>query len=119
MVTRDYEENGGPLRGAPSAMLFSILSVVLSPGVDAQVQDLVFVSLEPCVAFDTRPVQGGTGSLQAEELREFHIIGSTADFGAQGGKVGGCGVPPFSGDQPVARAVFINYVAIAAQGSGQ
>jgi hypothetical protein len=100
-------------------LLFLIGFLVLSTSVEAQVQDLVFVSVEPCVAFDTRPAQGGTGSLEAEELREFHIIGSTADFGAQGGKVGGCGVPGFSGDQPVARAVFINYVAIAAQGSGQ
>src|SRR5688572_8427207 len=85
----------------------------------AQTEELVFVSLTPCVAFDTRPSQGGPGSLNSEEQRSFHIAGSTNDFEAQGGTAGGCGVPSFSAGQSIAKAVFINYVAIDPQGAGQ
>jgi hypothetical protein len=79
---------------------------------------LTFHSVPPCVAFDTRPAFGGTGAFAAEEARVFYIVGTTAPFTAQGGTAGGCGVPPFSGDEPVARAIFINYVAIDPTGAG-
>ena len=82
-------------------------------------EDLVFRTVAPCVAFDTRPAFGGTGPLAAEEVRSFHIVGSSSNFAAQGGAAGGCGVPGFSGGQPIVQAVFVNYVAIAAQGPGQ
>ncbi len=85
----------------------------------AQASDLVFISLNPCVVFDTRPSFGGEGSLDAEEERSFHVVGSTSDFAGQGGTAGGCGVPAWNGGSPVARAVLINYVAIAPQGAGQ
>lgn len=92
---------------------------ILATSLLAADQDLVFVSINPCVIFDTRPSQGGTGALSAEETRGFHVVGSTADFTAQGGQDGGCGVPGWSGDVTVVKAVFINYVAIGAQGGGQ
>jgi hypothetical protein len=81
-------------------------------------EDLVFVSLNPCVIFDTRPSQGGSGAFTAGQTKQFYIAGSTANFSAQGGTTGGCGVPGWSEDQPRAKAVFINYVAIEPQGGG-
>jgi hypothetical protein len=95
------------------------LLLALSPTLVAQDTDLVFVSVTPCVVFDTRPQFGGTGAFAPQEVRSFHIAGAAADFPAQGGTSGGCGVPGWSGGTPVALAVFINYVAIAPQGSGQ
>jgi len=93
--------------------------VLLALPLMAQDQDMVFISVNPCVIFDTRPVQGGTGPFAAGEERGFEIDGSAANFAAQGGTPGGCGVPGWSAGQPVARAVFINYVAIDPQGAGQ
>src|SRR5687767_7129295 len=93
------------------------LFLVLSARLFAQ-EDLVLVTVNPCVIFDTRPSQGGTGAFAAEEERSFHIVGSTRDFPGQGGTGKGCGVPGWNGG-PVARAVFINYVAIEPQGAGQ
>jgi hypothetical protein len=99
----------------------AILSVLVSLALPATAQDpdLVFITVNPCVIFDTRPVFGGTGAFAAEEQRSLNITGSTADFEAQGGTPGGCGVPAWSGGQPVARAIFINYIAIDPQGGGQ
>jgi hypothetical protein len=98
--------------------LFSYLAVLAAATVSLTAQELVFISLPPCVIFDTRPAFGGEGAFAPEEERAFDIVGSTADFGEQGGTVGGCGVPGFSGGFPVAKAVFINYVAIEATGAG-
>jgi plastocyanin len=80
--------------------------------------ETVFHSLAPCVVFDTRAAFGGPGPFVAEQERSFHVAGSTANFAAQGGTAGGCGVPAFDGGQPVATAIFINYVAINANGGG-
>jgi hypothetical protein len=88
-------------------LLGIILTLSGSPAFP-QTQDLVFTSVTPCVAFDTRPVFGGPGAFAVEQERIFHIVGSTANFAAQGGTAGECGVPGFSGGQPVVQAVFIN-----------
>src|SRR5687768_3226050 len=85
----------------------------------AQDTDLVLITTNPCVLFDTRPVKGGTGPFAAEETRTFYVTGSGSNFAAQGGNPGGCGIPGWSGGVPVVKAVFINYVAIGAQGGGQ
>jgi hypothetical protein len=82
--------------------------------------DLTFHAVTPCVVFDTRTNFGGPGPFAAEQTRQFHIVGSTANFAAQGGTPGGCGVPGFAGPgQPVVQAIFINYIAIDGQGAGQ
>ncbi len=96
------------------------LTVLCAPLL-AQEQDVVFISLTPCVIFDTRPSEGNSdGPLEAEEERPFPIVGSTANFPQYGGTAGGCGVPGFDvDDQPVAQAIFINYVAIGAAAGGQ
>src|SRR5688572_4912342 len=85
----------------------------------AQNGDLVFTTVTPCVVFDTRSSFGGPGPFAPEQERSFHIVGSSSNFAAQGGNPGGCGIPGFSDDQPVVQAVFINYIAINAQGPGQ
>ena len=35
-------------------------------------QNLVFNSLPPCIAFDTRPASGGTGAFAVDETRYFN-----------------------------------------------
>src|SRR5688500_9966040 len=90
--------------GTMKRTFLSLLIVFTSP-LAAQDQDLVLITVNPCVIFDTRPAQGGTGAFAAEEERSFSIAGSTADFAAQGGTAGGCGVPGWSGGQPVAKAI--------------
>src|SRR5688500_8596083 len=97
----------------------AVLLAAMAASVSAQDQSLVFVSVNPCVIFDTRPAFSTAGPFSADQTRTYFIAGSTADFPAQGGTAGGCGVPAWSGGQPVARAVFMNYVAIDAQGAGQ
>jgi len=98
-------------------MRFLVLLLAFVP-LALNAQDLVFRAVTPCVIFDTRPAFGGTGVFTAEETRTFHIVGSTANFAAQGGTAGGCGVPGFANFKPLARAVFINYVAVEPQGAG-
>jgi hypothetical protein len=75
--------------------------------------DLVFVPLPPCRIIDTR-IAGGI--LAAGVQRDFEVSG-TADFTAQGGTVGGCGIPQASGFR-AATAAAINFVAIDATGKG-
>ncbi len=75
---------------------------------------LTFVPLAPCRLLDTRAA--GPGKMNPGETRDFQVAGTT-EFGAQGGNLGGCGVP--SGTAvPAAAAVMINLVAIEAEGPG-
>jgi len=79
--------------------------------------NLVFHSVTPCRLIDTR--LSAAGALAASETRTFHVVGSTSDFVAQGGKGGGCGLPGFAGPgQPQVQAVFINIVAVSPAGAG-
>jgi len=79
---------------------------------------LMLHELTPCVLFDTRPSQGGTGALAANEARTFHVVGSTSDFASQGGTAGGCGIPGFDGTTPQTEMVFLNLVAVDPAGGG-
>src|SRR5688572_936972 len=101
-------------------LLFNLMALftISTSGLFAY-EDMVFTSVTPCVAFDTRPSQGGTGAMDAEEQRTFHIVGSISNFVSQGGFGGGCGVPGFSAAAPQVQAVFINLIAIEPSGSGQ
>src|SRR5688500_8592269 len=96
-----------------------IALITLAVPVAAQDQDLVFVSINPCVVFDTRPAFSTMGPFSADETRSYFVADSVADFAAQGGTPGGCGIPGWVNGQAVARAIFINYVAIDPQGAGQ
>lgn len=74
---------------------------------------LTFVPLTPCRIIDTR--QAG-GKLLPGVDRDFQVSGAT-EFGPQGGKIGGCGVPS-SSLEPIAAAVMINFVAVQPNGPG-
>lgn len=63
-----------------------------------------YTAVQPCPILDTRPTQGGSGPLLGLTPIEVQITGAPT---AQGGKVGGCGVPAD------ARTVHLNIVAIS------
>lgn len=75
--------------------------------------NLLFVPITPCRIVDTR-LAGGR--LQPGVERSFQVVGDT-EFQAQGGKDGGCGLPP-GGAEPDAAAVVINFAAVQPSGSG-
>ena len=75
--------------------------------------DLLFVPVAPCRIIDTR-LAGGL--MAANQVRHFEVAG-TANFEAQGGKAGGCGIP-LGATTPLAAAVVINVIAVGPQGAG-
>lgn len=75
--------------------------------------DLLFVPVAPCRVIDTR---FGGGAIAANTQRHFEIAG-TANFEAQGGNAGGCGIP-LGATTPSAAAVVINFIAVAPAGPG-
>jgi Chaperone of endosialidase len=78
---------------------------------------LMFNSVAPCRILDTR--LSGAGALGSGETRTFHVVGSTSNFGGQGGHAGGCGLPGFAGPgQPQVQAVLLNFVAVTPAGAG-
>src|SRR5687767_478645 len=108
-----------PKKGAPGKRAFWVFCLAMfSVPLLAVDRDLVFVSLNPCVIFDTREPFSHFGPFEAEEQRSYYVSGSTANFSAQGGSPPGCGVPGWSNGQALAKAVFINYVAINPEGAG-
>lgn len=82
----------------------------------AQAQQQVYTAVNPCRIVDTRV--SAAGPLTPGVPRTFNVVGSTADFPAQGGTVGGCGIPGFAGPTPQATAVVFNFVAANPQGAG-
>lgn len=75
--------------------------------------DLLFVPIAPCRIIDTRL---GGGRMNANEVRHFEVAG-TANFEAQGGNTGGCGIP-LGATTPLAAAVVINVIAVGPLGAG-
>lgn len=90
-----------------------VLTVVPSA---ARAQQLVYTAVNPCRIVDTRFAVGGV--LTPGVARPFNVVGSTADFPAQGGTAGGCGIPGFTGPTPQVTAVVFNFVAVNPQGAG-
>ncbi len=87
----------------------------LATGASAQSQS-VFVPLTPCRLADTRI---GGGAIATNTQRTFNVVGSTANFVAQGGTAGGCGIPGFVGPGfPTVTAVALNFVAVSPTGMG-
>lgn len=85
----------------------------VAPALGSSTSDLVFVPLAPCRIIDTR-VAGGR--LQPGVVRDFQVAG-IFEFQAQGGTMGGCGVPAGSAT-PNAPAVVINFIAVNPSGAG-
>ena len=77
--------------------------------------DLLFVPVEPCRIIDTR-LPGAGGLMAPNQVRHFEVAG-TANFEAQGGKAGGCGIP-LGASTPLAAAAVINFIAVGPQGPG-
>ena len=84
-----------------------------APALGSSTTDLVFVPLAPCRIIDTR-LAGG--ALAAGVPRDFQVAGTT-EFGAQGGTLGGCGVPAGLAE-PNAAAVVVNFIAVGPAGPG-
>ena len=89
------------------------LQNVTAPALGSSTTDLVFVPLAPCRIIDTR-LAGG--ALAAGVPRDFQVAGTT-EFGAQGGTLGGCGVPAGAAE-PNAAAVVVNFIAVGPSGPG-
>src|SRR5262245_3182878 len=99
----------------PPYRLLSVCLLAALPSA-AQAQKLVYVAVNPCRIVDTRA--SAAGPLTPAVARPFNVVGSTADFPAQGGTAGGCGIPGFAGPTPQVAAVVFNLVAVNPQGAG-
>jgi len=74
--------------------------------------DLVYTPVTPCRVFDSRVSQGGPGPIAANTQRNVFVAGSVANFAAQGGTAGGCGVPVG------ATSAIVNFVTVLPAGPG-
>ncbi|HEY3172309.1 MAG TPA: hypothetical protein VGK86_07000 [Thermoanaerobaculia bacterium] len=90
-------------------LLFALAFLLRAP-VNAQslsLKDLQFTAVQPCRIYDTRPgsgVQGqGTGPIAAGQIRDIDVSHGAAP---------NCGIPP------QARAVVMNFIAVAPAGQG-
>jgi hypothetical protein len=100
-----------------AALVVTALLAAAAPGLaQQQAQNLVYTAVAPCRVADTRLAVAG--ALVAGVTRTFHVVGATNDFGAQGGTVGGCGLPGYLAGQPRITAVMFNFVAVGAVGDG-
>lgn len=73
--------------------------------------DLVYTPVTPCRVFDSRVSEGGPGPIPANTQRNVLVAG-TLNFPAQGGFLGGCGVPVG------ATSAIINFVTVTPAGPG-
>jgi hypothetical protein len=113
IVARMTDAQVEALAGADAAPAAAV-AVAAGPTPGDPRSDLLFVPVPPCRVIDTR-LNGGT-KFNPNEVRDFEIAG-TANFEAQGGKAGGCGIP-LGGATPVAAAVMLNFVAVNPESSG-
>ncbi len=70
-----------------------------------------YVPIAPCRIVDTRSAAAGQGALQNNYQRDYYVAG-TANFPAQGGNSGGCGIPYG------ATAVAATFTAITPSAAG-
>lgn len=87
-----------------------LCGLLVSYQVPATGDNQTFTPLEPCRIFDSRPGNGGSGKLAANETRTLAVSGDTS-LGGQAGE-GDCGVPT------AATAVQVNFVAVNPDGYG-
>ena len=99
-----------------AGLLFQVLAPARPVAGQVLAQSMIFTSVQPCRIFDTR--LQSAGAMGANSTRAFHVVGSSNDFAAQGGKAGGCGIPGFQAGTPRALAVMVNLTAVDPQGKG-
>lgn len=93
------------------------LEKVVAAAVGDAESDLLYVPVAPCRVIDTRKdTRTPGGIMQIDQPRHFEVAG-TANFEAQGGTAGGCGIPQGAAS-PQAAAVMINLIAIDPEGRG-
>lgn len=113
-LLRDGELDAeGPRRISAAAAEGEALQNVTSQALGENRSDLLFVPVQPCRVIDTRT---GGGPIAAGTQRHFEVAG-TANFEAQGGNAGGCGIP-LGVSTPIAAAVVINFIAVSPSGAG-
>src|SRR5688572_20974638 len=98
-----------------AVFLLSVAAVGVAGMSSAAYGSSVLHTVPTCVLFNTRL---GGGAMAADEIRTFHVVGSSSNFIAQGGTPGGCGIPGFADSQPVATAAVINLIAFKPTGRG-
>jgi hypothetical protein len=99
---------------SPWALALAVVSGAAAA--QAPAQKLVYSPLPACRLADTR--LSAAGALAPGAPRAFHVVGASADFAAQGGAAGGCGLPGFSAGAAQVKAVVVNLVAVNPQGPG-
>jgi hypothetical protein len=109
-VRRLADQQLAARRAAPRAALTAVTAAATIGDPES---DLLFVPLPPCRIIDTR---FAGGKMAPSEKRDFEVAG-TANFEAQGGNPGGCGVP-LGATEPEAAAVAINFIAVEPGGGG-
>jgi hypothetical protein len=91
---------------------FSAAHAVLSvAGYYYPMGDLLYTPITPCKIVDTRDTAAGI--IEAFEQRSFHVFGSAATIGPQGGNTTGC---PSPAGEPL--AAHINLIAVDPTGKG-
>ncbi len=115
MQAQSYEEVAGALSGR----LTGPDTVSLEPGESVPLTlgstdgDLVFTPLTPCRIIDTRLATGGfAGRIGPDAGKQFQV--NLADFSAQGGFAGSCGIPT----SLEVSAVAINITSTDQTGNG-
>ena len=100
----------------PCRVCLVVCALAAVPALSQAQTQLVYTALNPCRIVDTR--QSAAGALVPGVVRTFNVVGSTADFPAQGGTAGGCGIPGFAGPAPQTNGVVFNFVAVNPAGAG-
>ncbi len=95
-----------------SVIFFRVPTTAVSASTDVNASGYHFYPVSPCRILDTRATF--SPELFADGQAEFivHSRGEAFDYSAQGGNPSGCGMPTD------AKAVFFNFTAINATGSG-
>lgn len=91
-----------------NAAPFWVLAVTLALTCTSHAEtESLYVPIDPCRAFDTRPENGGDGPIPKGGTKDFFVYGDGATLSAQGGSDAGCVAPK---GEP--SAVHINLTVI-------
>jgi hypothetical protein len=75
--------------------------------------DLVYTPVTPCRVLDTRPSQGGPGSIPAGGTISYYV-GNLSSFAGQGGAASNCGIP----NTLNVAAVSVNFTVVTPAAGG-
>lgn len=96
--------------------VFTLTALATTSAAGAQqAGNLVYTAVAPCRIVDTRLTT--EQAFDPDEVRAFNVVGIDG-FGPQGGAVGGCGLPGYSGGTPRVAAVMFNFALVTPSGPG-